>query len=73
MSNRLSQGEVILMDEKLYNVKKITKLHDVSEVNEYLELGWFLVLVQKTYDDETLYVLGWDKEESPRTPPLNII
>lgn len=55
-------------NNKLYGVKELDQTYNIEKANDYLKLGWFLIHIQETYDKDTLYVFGWDKEESPDYP-----
>lgn len=59
---------------KLYNIKKVVEFHQITNVNEYLKLGWILIETYKSlehprFQDQMMnYVLGWAKDEDPVYP-----
>ena len=57
--------------QRLEQVKIVAETIDVSELNKFLDLGWFLINTA-TYVSETghpiIYSIGWAKDMPPKYP-----
>ncbi len=60
--------EVRQKREYLERVRKVTKEHDTSRVNNLLRRGWRILAIEQQYDDPcgttTYYILGHIEENA---------